>query len=159
MITSRKQFKIIVSCAAAILWMLLIFYLSSQTSESSNSMSTGITEVIMNFVDRVVPEVEIELESFNHIVRKYAHFVAYLVLGVLVLNAHIISGRNEKRALLSTLVICVLYAISDEIHQAFVPGRGPQVKDVLIDSAGALVGIVIYFIPSKIKWERTKHTI
>jgi VanZ family protein len=41
-------------------------------------------------------------------------------------------------------VFCVLYAVSDEVHQLFVPGRGAQVTDVLIDNAGAFVGIGIY---------------
>ncbi|MFP5109854.1 VanZ family protein [Neobacillus sp. C211] len=45
--------------------------------------------------------------------------------------------------------ICVLFAVSDEFHQLFVAGRGAQVKDVFIDSAGAIVGIVIYGIVNR----------
>ena len=44
-----------------------------------------------------------------------------------------------------SLLVCVLYAISDELHQLFVSGRGAQVKDVLIDSAGATVGVCLYW--------------
>ena len=47
------------------------------------------------------------------------------------------------------LIVCVLYAISDEVHQMFVPGRGPGIKDVLIDSAGATVGIGVYMFVVK----------
>ncbi len=50
-----------------------------------------------------------------------------------------------------SLMICILYAISDEVHQSFVPGRGPGVMDVLIDSAGAMVGIGMYEMISRIK--------
>ena len=148
MSVTKKQVKIMISWIAAILWMLLIFYLSSQTADSSNAVSTGITTAILDLIERVFPGLELELEGFNHIVRKFAHFFAYLVLGTLVLNAHIVSGIKSKKAILSSLAICVLYAISDETHQALVPGRGPQIRDVVIDSAGALAGAVIYSITS-----------
>lgn len=52
-----------------------------------------------------------------------------------------ISGVDRSKRIAIALLTCVLYAISDEVHQSFVPGRGAQVKDVLIDSAGAIVGI------------------
>lgn len=46
--------------------------------------------------------------------------------------------------MLLALATCIVYAVSDEIHQLFVPGRGAQVKDVMIDSTGAFAGIIIY---------------
>jgi len=108
-------------------------------------------------VEKVAPKSEFNVDRFNHIIRKNAHFFVYLVLGILVMNAlekqlRIENGElrikkfkdySSKRLALA-LGICVLYAISDEVHQLFVPGRGPQVKDVFIDSAGACVGIMIY---------------
>lgn len=48
-------------------------------------------------------------------------------------------------------MICILYAISDEVHQLFVPGRGGQVRDVIIDSAGAIAGILGYNGLSRIR--------
>jgi VanZ family protein len=51
---------------------------------------------------------------------------------------------------LTALVMAFLYACTDEIHQIFVPDRGPGVKDVMIDTAGALAGIVIYLLVSRI---------
>lgn len=44
------------------------------------------------------------------------------------------------------LLICVLYAISDEVHQKFIPGRSGEVRDVIIDTAGASVGISVYLL-------------
>ena len=61
------------------------------------------------------------------------------------------SGRKGIRGIVLILSMCVLYAISDEVHQFFVPGRGPQAKDVFIDSAGAVVGICMYRMISRIK--------
>ena len=55
------------------------------------------------------------------------------------------------RCIVYSLLICILYATSDELHQVFIPGRGAQVKDVIIDSAGACVGILVYMIISRKK--------
>jgi VanZ family protein len=138
------------SWTAVILWMALIFNLSSQVAEQSNELSTGITEVIVKTVEKVAPQAEFNIKSFNNVLRKNAHFFAYLVLGILVLNALRRSGAHGYRSLMIALGICVLYAISDEVHQLFVPGRGGQVRDVIIDSAGACVGIGVYWVVGKL---------
>lgn len=135
----------IISWAPVILWMALIFYFSQQQATTSNELSTGITEVIIQTVEKIAPDMGVDLRGFNHIVRKNAHFLIYLVLGVLVIIALRRSGvHGYYRAMVLTILICALYAISDEVHQLFVNGRGPQVKDVLIDSAGAIVGISLF---------------
>ena len=136
----RKLFPWIV----VILWMALIFYLSHQPASISNGLSKGITEKIVEVVEKATTDAEINIRNFNHILRKNAHFFAYLVLGILVANGLRSGGVGGYGAIGFAILICVLYAISDEIHQLFVPGRGGQVKDVLIDSAGAAVGILGY---------------
>ena len=127
-----------------VLWMALIFYLSHQPATKSNGLSKGATEIILETVEKVAPDVDVNKGNFNHILRKNAHFFAYLVLGILVANGLRRSGVIGYRAIGIAILICILYAISDEVHQLFVPGRGGQVKDVLIDSAGAVVGIGMY---------------
>jgi len=147
----KSRAAAILSWAAVVLWMLLIFYLSSQVAEQSNQLSTGITQAIMKLLGKLAPGLEPDLNSFNYFVRKNAHFTAYLLLGVLSSNA---VGRNRPHCLrnaLFALLICVLYAVSDEVHQLFVPGRGGQITDVLIDSAGATVGIGLYSIVVKLR--------
>ena len=136
--------------------MALVFYLSAQPAEQSNNLSTDVTEIIVETVEKVVPSVDFDLESFNHLLRKNAHFFAYLVLGILILNAVRRSGVLGFRGIILTLFISVLFAVSDEIHQLFVPGRGGQVKDVLIDSAGAFIGILMYLLGVYIR-SRAKH--
>ena len=64
-------------------------------------------------------------------------------------------GMHGYRMIGLSLLVCVLYAISDEVHQLFVPGRGAQVKDVLIDSAGAIVGVGLYLVICRIMKSRT----
>ncbi len=139
--------KTIITWCFVIAWMIFIFYLSAQPATQSDALSKTVTKVIIETVDKVVdinaddkPTLDL-VKQFNHIVRKYAHGGVYFVLGLLVVNA----VRNHKirdiRLFALSLMICVIYAISDEVHQLFVPGRGAQVTDVLIDSIGALIGI------------------
>ena len=120
-----------VSWAAVFIWMALIFVLSHQPAPESNRLSREVTEVVVQTVEKVAPEVSLDARRVNHLVRKNGHFFAYLVLGVLVLNAVRRSGTLGLRSIFVALLICVLYAVSDEIHQLFVPGRGGQVTDVL----------------------------
>lgn len=141
----------VISWLLVILWMGLIFYLSHQQAAQSSHLSTGITERIIAIIDRVTIGIEIDLAELNHIVRKNAHFFAYLILGILVINALKSNGIKGYKSFFIALLICIVYAISDEVHQLFVPGRAGQVKDVMIDSAGAIVGVSGYLALEKLK--------
>lgn len=141
----------VISWLLVVLWMALIFYLSHQPASESNSLSTGITERVVAIIERVTSDIDFDVSNFNHIVRKNAHFFAYLILGVLVSNALKSNGLKGSRRFLIALAFCILYAISDEIHQLFIPGRAGQVRDVIIDSAGAVVGISGYLVCGKLK--------
>lgn len=125
-----------------ILWMLVIFYLSSQSADQSNQLSMGVTVRIYEAVNILLPKLEVNV--FNHMVRKYAHFFAYMILGILSVNALYLNGIKDRKAILYSFIISFLYAVSDEIHQIFVPGRAGQVMDVVIDSLGGIIGIAIY---------------
>ena len=135
-----------ISWMEVLVWMTVIFYLSHQPVTTSNGLSTEVTEVIVSKVEVVVTNHEFNMDSANHIIRKNAHFFIYFVLGLFVCNALRKSGVNRSHGFVLSLIICVVYAISDEMHQYFVEGRGPQVKDVLIDSSGAFTGIILYFV-------------
>lgn len=151
-ILKRQQLQIILSWIAVLLWMFLIFVLSAQPAPRSNGLSQKVTEVIIEKVGLLVP-LDIKtstttdlIKRFNHIVRKCAHVSEYFVLGALVMNAMKTSKVLKFKALIFSVLICILYAISDELHQLFVPGRGAQMMDVLIDSAGAIAGIGCIFL-------------
>ena len=72
---------------------------------------------------------------WDFILRKSAHFLEYAVLTWLFFRA---LGQNSRWALIGAIVFSVLYAFSDEWHQSFVPGRQSSLKDVGVDSFGAL---------------------
>lgn len=135
--------KRVISWLAVIIWMGIIFYLSDQVASDSSQLSSGITEFVVNSVNQIVPKVNLELEQMSFFVRKAAHFIAYFILGALLLHAFWRSGLVGARGVTLSFLVAVLYAISDEVHQLFVPGRSGEVRDVLIDSVGALTGIVV----------------
>jgi VanZ family protein len=70
-----------------------------------------------------------------------AHFIEYAVLAVLLWLALRGIGSLARYAAPVAFVLAVLYAISDEWHQSFVPGRYPDALDVLVDALGALVAL------------------
>lgn len=146
-----KPINIILSWLAVIFWMGLIFCLSAQVADQSAKLSTGITQFIINVIHGVFPKIHIDVASLGFAVRKLAHFLCYLVLGILVLNALKQCGVHGYKRIILSAVVCILYAISDEIHQLYVPGRGGQIRDVLIDSSGALSGFILERITHKIR--------
>ncbi len=140
-VNSKKLTIILLSWLSVLLWMLFIFNMSSQTAIQSDKLSKGIVAVVVEMIEKITHGLDLDTSGFNHFIRKFAHFFAYLVLGILVMNALNQSGVRGLRACAFAIGICVLYAVSDEVHQLFVPGRGGQAVDVLIDSAGAAMGI------------------
>ena len=84
--------------------------------------------------------------------RKTAHFTEYAILGALFyLNLIQFPKLNSRiKKLLLPILFSFLYAITDEIHQIFVPGRSAQFRDVLIDTLGASFGATITYLTIKL---------
>ena len=143
MILKKKN---IIPWLPVLLWMILIFCMSHQPAVVSDGLSTGITQKFMAFIAKVFSNTALDTDQINHYVRKSAHFMEYLILGVLVINALRKSSVTGGKVITVALLICILYASSDEFHQLFVLGRAARVTDVLIDSSGALTGILLYFL-------------
>lgn len=137
-----------------LLWMSMIFGLSAQTGEESGRLSLVIAGLFAN-VRYVIPrsllsDLDMDFYQVIHILRKCAHFMVYFFLGILLASSFGASKVRKNHSILLTLMICILYAISDEVHQMFVPGRGPAVRDVMIDTAGAFTGVGLYLVANKL---------
>ncbi|MBE6800961.1 MAG: VanZ family protein [Ruminococcaceae bacterium] len=157
-----KTFRITVT-VLLIGWMILIFSLSAATAAESSATSSGVIEFlakifIADFDEISVLEQESIIESLQFIVRKTAHFTLYGVLGGLAFLSVITytSVPFPLRTAISA-AICLLYAISDEIHQIFVPGRSGEIRDVCIDFAGSILAILILVLLSR--WKKLKKFI
>ena len=146
--------KITISWLLVFIWMIFIFYMSNMNSEKSSNVSTGLIEktVVTSYeigtkigITTMPSDNEIDnIVSFVHIpVRKIAHFSEYLILGLLICNALVVSKVNKKVLLISVLM-CFIYSCSDELHQMFISGRAGRIYDILIDTSGSFVGSVIF---------------
>jgi VanZ family protein len=91
-----------------------------------------------------IPGLKTDLGFMDFVLRKTAHVVEYAVLFLLTYRALYESGAGRKKAYIISAVFSVLYAASDEFHQSFVPGRGPSVADVGIDSFGVLAAYLTH---------------
>lgn len=145
-----KKIVRILSFLPAVTWMVLIFSFSAapavESSETSDGISYKIVKVMaaLPFLDWEEEELEEKAETLHVPIRKAAHFSEYALLAVLwVIPLGCMTKTNKKRMIVA-LLLCIMYAVSDEIHQLFVPGRDGNIKDVLIDTAGAGFGIVVW---------------
>ena len=139
--------KKIISIILVLVWMGLIFSFSNANGESSGSMSRRviviITETITNVKDGT-EEMDKIVDRYQLFVRKGAHFFIYFVLAFLVMNSLYIWDVKTKTLVISG-VICILYAISDELHQYFIAERSGNIIDVMWDSSASLISSYLYY--------------
>lgn len=157
-ITKRIIFAtlIIINCAT-------IFYFSHQVADDSSNQSSIIVEIISNIIPYIKnmeepDKIIFKEEILTPIVRKTAHFSIYAMLGLLTTNFMLtIENKKMYKRALFALAFCFIYAITDEFHQTFIPGRSGELRDVLIDSSGALVGILFTIAITKLKRKTEKE--
>lgn len=138
--------------------LLVIFLFSAQSGEKSGDTSSAITGFIVklfyaDFADMPSAEQTALLKKWNLFIRKGAHFTEYAVLAFsicLLLHTYPL----KKRALLSWMGATV-YAATDEIHQLAVAERTGSLWDVLLDSSGALVGMIVAVLLIR-RWRRKR---
>lgn len=123
-------------------WMALIFSFSHQPPSISDAQSGGVTALFQPLFPGVDPD------TLTHSIRKIAHFTLYAVLGGLLVWTLF---PFTRRAPLYATFVSLLFALSDEFHQSFIPGRSAELTDVLIDTTGAATGaLIIFFVLQKI---------
>jgi len=126
-------------------------------SGSSDTMSAQHSSRIIGPVVRwIFPQLsERSVDQIVLIARKCAHLTAYAVLGILVWRALRKPVRKDERpwrwadAGFAVLFVAV-YAASDEIHQLFVPHREGRITDVMIDTAGAVIGLFLLWLVGRV---------
>lgn len=132
----------------------IIFGFSSQDGEESGGISSRVTEFILeksNTYKNIEENRQDEIfERTEKIIRKIAHFSIYALVGFLLMGLVSTFKLKEKNRILISLILGVLYATSDEIHQLFSPGRSAQITDVYIDTLGILVGIFVILLFIKV---------
>lgn len=135
-----RKIYMLISWILVLICMGIIFSLSAQIAEESQDLSDSFIRNLFEFLG-------IELKS--DFVRTIAHMLEFMGLSFLIFNA-VYSTWNLKLTPIIAFVGTSLYAITDEIHQIFVPGRAFQISDILVDSIGALIGVIASFVTLKI---------
>ena len=140
----------------------IIFGFSNQDSKTSGGISQKVTEFIIKFIPSIQQKEENQREEvidiIESVIRKIAHFSIYTLVGFLLMSLMGTYKIKEINQIGTSLIIGVIYASTDEIHQAFIPGRGPQITDVMLDSLGVLTGIFISMLLIEIIRRITKKT-
>ena len=133
-----------------VLQMWIIFGFSGQDGETSGTISRRITETITKNIKSIQnlekAEKEKVLKQIEHFIRKLAHFSLYTVVGFLLMSLLSTYKLKQKNKIYMSSGIGLMYAISDEIHQSFIPERTPMISDVCIDTCGVITGIIILLV-------------
>lgn len=143
-----KYLKRLILIICIFLWLTFIFGMSAKTGEESAGLSLKITRQMykINFIRRII-----KLNTLHILIRKCAHFTEYGILSILSFEFTITFEKYKKyilqtkyiQSLCPTVLFGVIVAVSDEFHQSFVPGRGPAIRDVCIDTSGVIVFLFI----------------
>ena len=126
---------------------ITIFRFSSENSTKSEDTSGKVVNAVIKINPKSKKLNELEKkrlgEKMVKPIRKLAHFTIYMILGIAVMNYMNTYKMDNKRRIILTIIVGMLYATSDEIHQFFVPGRSAEVRDVCIDTLGVICGVII----------------
>ena len=137
-----------------LVWMLVIFSASSDTKSfqhSSRILEPVIRWLFPHMLDRTVWDIV-------YVLRKCAHLTEYAVLALLLLRALRKPVRHDARPWRWAdagwaILLVILYAASDEIHQLFVPLREGKIGDVIIDASGGIAGLLMLWVIGRL----TRH--
>lgn len=120
-IKSKKYFVLM------ILWIILIYYFSSQNATNSAKQSLGILNIIENLLHITID---------HGFLREFAHFTLYSVLGIF-------AYKSLEGKLLFLILFGIAISISDELFQSLIDGRSCSLFDVFIDSSGYVLMILV----------------
>nr|MDE5715982.1 VanZ family protein [Anaeroplasmataceae bacterium] len=130
-----------------VVWMGVIFYFSHQNGSSSTKMSNSITnwvakEFVPGFSNKSKTEQIKILKNTSYVIRKLAHYFEFAILGLFSLILAKLFLHKDKFIYPAAILLSILYALTDELHQYFIKGRTPMIQDVIIDSLGAITMIL-----------------
>ena len=153
--------KRIVLLILVLIGCITIFCFSEFSAGESTKQSRGLTYNIIKILNgNKLSEKELTklTKKVNPLVRKIAHFSIYMILAIftyMFIEELNIKSKSEKERLrkniLYTCIFCIIYAIFDEIHQIYVPGRTGKAIDVIIDTLGSCMGITLLLVNNIIK--------
>lgn len=115
--------------------------LSAEGAHDSKARSGTIVNFLKDSLS-----IDFAEDFLSFLTRKSAHVIAYFVLGLIIYSIIKTYRLTSKRTIVLSIILAFLYAVFDEIHQLFVPGRSGEIRDVFIDTAAASVGVCAYYL-------------
>ena len=153
---SKKRFLYLIP---VVIWMIFIFYMSGKTGQESSGQSGKISLFITNLLEKVRQDPAQEMQNLQDIlelvIRKTAHMTEYAILFLLSYLAMVKISMSQSRFYNRSIAVLIslLYACSDEMHQLLVPGRSGKMIDVGIDMAGVLIVLICMILSKNTKWK------
>ncbi len=146
--TKKLYIKKVMLIMMIVYYYFIIASFSAQPAVVSSSSSEGITGLIYDkliaFFDRGYIGKENFVEAFEHIIRKCAHFGNFFIISLFLTSYVLCYRRKTITTLTVAFSVSFSFAFFDEIHQLFVAGRSCQLSDMLLDSSGAMLGILLF---------------
>lgn len=128
----------------------IIFQFSNQNGEKSSGVSQKFVRIIIEKLPQtkeLSEDTKIEIIQNSQVfIRKGAHFSIYMIVGMLIMTFMSTYKVKIVIKIFISILVGATYAISDEIHQSFIPGRASSIIDVGIDTLGVICGITIIII-------------
>lgn len=162
---NKKNYRI-VTAAAVIFWAILIFSFSNQPAVTSGKVSGGVCHRIVEGTEQVLrldmtkQQIAQAAKKIEYPVRKAAHMTEYAILGQLSFAFYAGYFGKRRKSYLAAFFTAAVYAATDEFHQYFIPGRSAEVRDVCIDAAGALLGLIfLYFLLKMVRKHCQKRDV
>ena len=158
----KKKKKFVIFGVLLIIWAIVIFTMSNMNTQDSNSKSKFVIYKLLTYSIKTTNKLGITnkhpsdekiyqvINLLNKPLRKVAHATEYFILIILILLTLKSIGMDNKKIFLMSLLLCFLYACSDEFHQSFISGRTAQFSDSLIDLLGGVIGCMIFSLINKI---------
>lgn len=145
----KEQIKIL-KIILIIIWMVTVFVFSGQQGTESGDTSRKFTIIIIETITGKTLDLNDPfVDSIQLFIRKTAHFTIYAIGGFLIMNYAYSTNKTQRQKILHSISFGGVYAITDEIHQFFVPGRSGNIVDVGIDTLGVITGVLMYIVIRK----------
>ena len=133
----RRRIIFIFSLLLTAAVLAAIFCFSAQPASESRGVSKALAKLLAERIPWLMTK--LTMSQLNHLLRKLAHFTLYFLLGCGLTG--LLRAREKALPALIAVPIGLLCAALDEWHQAVVPGRGPGVRDVVLDTCGVIVAV------------------
>ena len=152
----KDIFLFVIFLILVLFWMGVIFKFSSANGEKSTGTSRSSLEKIITLFNKNIDKERLDeiVIKYDVVLRKFTHFSGYLVGGVLLYFMYFYLNKlvnyKLKYIKMYSVVTGSIYAMTDELHQHFVPGRSGEIKDVLLDSSGVITGVFLVWLLFKI---------